>query len=82
MTANIADFVSFEWIDSNHIQGQSMILFECLQLFSDTIGHEVKYPRFGKIFSEGPAISLAGKVSAAPVSQDHVNRVPLAHTMM
>ena len=82
MSANIADFIALEGIDSDNAEHQTVIALQKFQLFGDAIGYEIKYSGFGKILRERPGIPLARQVSAASIPQDYMNPVPLAHTFM
>jgi hypothetical protein len=80
MAADVADFIAFERVNRHHAQRQSMDPAEDLKLLGNAISDEIENPRLGKVFSERPGISLAGKVSAAAIPQDYVYCVPVAHT--
>jgi hypothetical protein len=82
VSTDVANFVAFERIDSNDAKCQAMIAFQFINLLSDPIGYEIEYSCLAKIFRERPCIPAAGKISAAPIPQDNVNRVPLAHILM
>jgi hypothetical protein len=79
VAANVTNFVPLDGIDRKNAQDQAVIPFKRFKLFSDAIRHEIKHPRLAEILSKGPGIFFAGKVSTAPVPQNHMNRVPLAH---
>jgi len=82
VTAKITDFIALDRIDGDNAERQVMISLEDVELLRNVIRQEIENPCFGKIFGKRPGISLAGKVSAAPIPKDHVNPVPLAHTIM
>jgi hypothetical protein len=82
VSADIADFVPLERVHCHNTERQAMVPAQHLNLFSNAIPDKVEHFRLRKIFGERPGFPLAGKISTAPIPQDYMNRVPLAHTIL
>jgi hypothetical protein len=81
ISANVADFVSFEWVDRQDAQLQSVLAPQSLNLLGNTVPNKIKHACLGEILRKRPAVALARKVTAKTIPQNYMNGMPLAHTL-